>query len=230
MSAEVDYTPSLQYSLVCRDGDLALRVSNYGWGDAESFRAMIDLSVLGAASQRNIAVINADTISASPAERPLLSFLSTRRGKPEIGEQNVFGIVDHRQLDLQMLPEQLFGDETWPQKYGRIVAPGYDRPRGGLHSLTGNASYKSTDGRSRTQSIRASSPRLIIVLGGRFEYVDYNDGVCACMMPPSYEYHLLLEPDQKSRTYENSIAHRVGVGEFERIWLVLASTKSAFTT
>lgn len=227
-SAEVDHTPSLEYSLSCRDGNLALMVSNYGWGDAKSFQARVDLSVLGAASPSNHVVVKADVLPSATAEGPRRPFPDTLNDLPGKDSPNMFKLVDHRQLDLKVLPAELLGDESWPSRHGYVIAPGYGKPRGGLRSLSGGVSYTYNDDQSRTQQIRAPSPHLIYVIGGRFEYVYYDDGIAACMMPPSYEYHFLLEPDQRRQKYEKSIAHQVGAGEFERIWLVLASTKSAF--
>lgn len=215
--ATVDYTPILGSVISCDDGDVVLYVSNNGWGDAEDFRCEVDLEPFGAAVQSRTVLVTAPKIPA------------------EADSASTFVLVSHQQIDTSAMPSglrkeehRLPGPATSRYREPYLVPPDRE-PRGGIESLSSKYTYMSIDGRSfsERQDIRTHLYTKIYLQGTRFECVSYDPGIMASVLPPSCRYHFLLDPDQGARRYEKSIAHEVRPDEYERIWIVVASKKSA---
>jgi hypothetical protein len=201
--AAVDPTPSLEYGLACRDGDLIGTVRNHGWGAAERLTGTVDLSLFGAA------------VPADEVEVDL--------GSVQPGRHRRCTLVGHRDLVPAKLPPGLTVPPTEP----------FREPPGGIDDLPGLFDYRSTDGTWWSDEVTLSrierdvyDLRKIYVADGRFHYVEYDLGVMYSLLPPSCAYHFRLDPEGGPQTYERSVAHVVGPDEYERIWLLFAAPKS----
>lgn len=208
-SASADLSPCLHYQLWCRDGNLVLAVFNDGWGEARDFAGSIDLRIFGAAVHRRRVDIPSSQIPAAVMHN-----------------LKQFVLLEYPQLDLSALPAELRGDEGW-LPYTLIPASGSPS---GIKSVPGVFSYASADGHASTEEIPVSCGygKKIYVLDGRLKDMHYSWPIQASRIVPSCLYHFMLDPESGQNSYEKSVAHVVQPGGYDRLWLVLASTRPAF--
>lgn len=219
----VDYTPVLNMSIGCDDGDVMLYVTNDGWGVARDFRCEVDLTPFGAAVPSRTIVITEPQIPTELRE-PHISDLW------ELPKPTRFELVNHQQIDALNMPSQLLQKKDSHPNRVRGESS-FGPPQGGLDRLSSQLTYTSIGGRpySETRMIRTPRYDKIYFQANKFKVIGWDPmaGVQAMRIGPSYRYHFLLDPDNPIKRYEKSIAHEVRPDEYERIWIVLASKKSA---
>lgn len=240
-NVSIDHSPVLECSLACKDGDLYVVILNYGWGGASEFWGSVDVSSLFNTQRAGQLVeIQSQTIPTAADENFGMTPRQALFAPPPMLRRKVFKILSHAEVDPETVHQDFKLEEEQIERRSadpenRHLWYAGDPLLQREIRFSGEFRYGSIDSNCRiAESIEIRRVqrglydlRNIHYFANRFEYINYDPTICAKLTAPSCVYHFLLKPEDGPRVYERSVLHEIAPGELDRIWLVLASEKSA---
>lgn len=222
VSAAIDPTPSMKYSLNIRNKALFLDIANHGWGACVNLDFSINLeSVFGKAIQNK----------------------PTFRWQGNIEDFVSIELVTIADIDFSFIPEHLKQDRFQQPEKEPLLTPEQSHifwelqqqiEENGLHSLPVTVQYQDTDSKTyrSTEQVFRHRKNLydwarIYLCSDGFQEVPYESGIVYSLEKVSCFYHVLLVPELTKYTRSFQVSHIISSNDFERFSTVIASEKSA---